>query len=877
MKNTRTKILSIITTVLLLSLVGMMFGAMTVNADDNSASYIFVTATPNPIGINQNIQVVIFMSAVTPDAVEHTGSRWQGVTVDITKPDGSTETRGPLTLDAVASGFILYPATMLGTYTFKANFPGQTIAPFFNPLGLSSTVPIKYAASTSPTVSVTVGQAQAPQPHDVPLPTNFWTRPVNGMNHNWWQISSNWLMPAWGQMSRQFDQGSAYDPYATAPNSAHILWTEPITFGGLAGGEFGGTSFHNGMSYEQFFKPPVIISGRIYYNTIVANEPTATGLGTNGYTTTAHEDFSSITCLDLKTGATIMTIPKASLSFGQIYNYISPNQGGTFAYLWDTNGPDGTWKMYDAWTGQYLLSLKNVPSGTVLLNNAYGGPGEIIIYSLDSTTGTLSMWNSTRVLLPRTPESLNPLSAGINALVGQNPYTWRPEWFFGQTLNANGTTTNMTGTGFAPIISTFDTNGIQWTKQLQSFPTGAGIQQVAFDTIWVMAGTGSSGQVFAAPLHETWASYSMTDGSLKSAPTTLDLVSGLPANVSSYFGGISGQPFISKDGILPVFVKETMQFYAFDLKTGAAAWGPTKALTNAWGIFNWQTDFIADDVFYNWGFDGMVHAYDVKTGNSLFNFDAGSAGTQNPYGVNALYQGILVADGKLFAQTGDHGNGAQPLYQGEMLFAMDSKTGQSLWNMSGWFTQPALADGVMVSQNLYDNQIYAFGRGPSATTVTAPDTAVGTGTTVLIQGTVTDQSKGAKGTPAVSDGVMSDWMAYLYEQQPKPTNANGVPVRLTATRSDGSITSIGTVTSDANGQFKFEWTPSSNGLYTISAAFDGSHSYFGSTAQTGLSVSSAAHTSSAGTSNDTLVIYLLIATIVIIIAIAIAAVIIRKK
>ncbi len=674
MKNSKTKKTIILTLLVLMAVSGLTLGINSaIAANSKSASYIFVTATPNPIGLGQSIQVVIFMSAVTPDAIENTGSRWQGVTVDITKPDGTSDTRGPFTMDAVASGFFLYPADMLGTYKFQAKFPGQTIPPYFSPFGLSSDVPTDYAASQSPTVSVTVTTTPAPAPHDIPLPTSYWTRPVNGMNHNWWQISSNWLMPAWGQMSRQFDQGSAYDPWTQAPDTAHILWTEPITFGGLAGGEFGGTSFHNGMSYEQFFKPPVIIGGRIYYNTIVANEPTAAGLGTNGYTTTTYEEFSSITCMDLYTGEKIMTISQASLSFGQIYNYISPNQGGTFAYLWDTNGPGGTWKMYDAWTGEYMLSLKNVPAGQVMLNNAYGGPGEIIIYSLDSATGTLSMWNSTRVLLPR--------GAGVN------PFTWRPANFLGQTLDSTGTT-NMTVPGY--FITSFDTNGIQWTKQLANFPPGASIQQVAFDTIWVMAGTGSSGQVFAAPLYQTWASYSMTDGSQKSSPASFDLVTGLPANASSYAGGISGQPFITKEGILPIFVKETMQFYAFDLKTGARAWGPTKALTNAWGIFNWQSDFVADDVFYNWGFDGMVHAYDAKTGVSLFDFDAGSAGTMNPYGVNALYQGILVADGKLFAQTGDHGNGAQPLYQGEMLFAMDAKTGQSLWNMSGWFTQPAL-------------------------------------------------------------------------------------------------------------------------------------------------------------------------------------------
>jgi hypothetical protein len=886
MKNSKIEQTVVLSLLVLMTISGLTLGVSSTFAQENakSASYIFVTATPNPIGQGQNIGVVVFMSAVTPDAVEHTGSRWQGVTVDVTKPDGSTETKGPFTLDAVASTFFMQPADMLGTYSFKAKFPGQTIPPFFNPLGLSSDVPIDYGPDESPVVTVTVTTTPALAPYDIPLPTGYWTRPISGMNHNWWQISSNWLMPAWGYMARQFDQGSAYAPYSQAPDSAHVLWTTPITFGGLPGGEFGGTSFHNGMSYEQFFKPPVIISGRIYYNTIVANEPTAAGLGTNSYTTTTYEDQSSITCLDLATGKTIMTIPQASLSFGQIYNYISPNQGGTFAYLWDTNGPEGTWKMYDAWTGQYLLSLKNVPAaGQVLLNSAWGGPGEIIIYSLNSTTGELSMWNSTRVLLPLTPVSLNPASEGINALVGQNPFTWRPEAFLGQTLDSTGVT-EMTIPGFFPLITKFDTNGIQWTKKLDNFPAGGAIQQVAFDTIWVMAGTGNAGQVFTAPLYETWASYSMTDGSQKSGPANINLVEGLPPNASSYFGGISGQPFISKEGILPIYVKETLQFYAFDLKTGSLAWGPTEALTNAWGIFNWQSDFIADNVFYNWGFDGMVHAWDAATGTKLFDFDAGSAGSLNPYGVNALYQGILVADGKLYAQTGDHGNGAQPLYQGEWLYCMEAKTGKSLWTMSGWFTQPALADGIMLSQNLYDNQIWAFGKGPSSVTVTAPNVGVPAGEKILIQGTVTDQSPGktcfgvpTAGTPAVSDASMSDWMAYLYGGQPKPS-ATGVPVKVSATASDGSTTDIGTVISDANGQFKIEWTPGSSGLFTVNAEFLGTNSYYISEAHTGLSIGSAhPTTTTTTTSNDNFVWYLVAATIVLLIAIVAAVIVLRKK
>ena len=55
---------------------------------------------------------------------------------------------------------------------------------------------------------------------------------------------------------------------------------------------------------------------------------------------------------------------------------------------------------------------------------------------------------------------------------------------------------------------------------------------------------------------------------------------------------------------------------------------------------------------------------------------------------------------------------------------------------------PAISDGIMTTLNAYDNQIYAYGMGPSKTTVTAPDIGVTTATPVTITGTVTDISAG---------------------------------------------------------------------------------------------------------------------------------------
>ena len=52
-------------------------------------------------------------------------------------------------------------------------------------------------------------------------------------------------------------------------------------------------------------------------------------------------------------------------------------------------------------------------------------------------------------------------------------------------------------------------------------------------------------------------------------------------------------------------------------------------------------------------------------------------------------------------------------------------------------TANRIAYGIMTTLNAYDNQIYAYGQGPSETTVSAPQTGVTTATPVTITGTVT--------------------------------------------------------------------------------------------------------------------------------------------
>jgi len=168
------------------------------------------------------------------------------------------------------------------------------------------------------------------------------------------------------------------------------------------------------------------------------------------------------------------------------------------------------------------------------------------------------------------------------------------------------------------------------------------------------------------------------------------------------------------------------------------------------------------------------------------------------------------------------------LWRGAQMWAINIDTGELVWKVNGMYRHPMVVDGICVALNSYDGQVYAFGTGPSATTVSAPQTAVARGSAVMITGTVTDQTPASMGTPAISDADMGAWMEYLHMQKVMPQDATGVPVRLTIVDPSGVSTNIATTTSDISGNFGYAYTPNAEGTYKVIASFDGSASYGGS-------------------------------------------------
>jgi hypothetical protein len=191
-----------------------------------------------------------------------------------------------------------------------------------------------------------------------------------------------------------------------------------------------------------------------------------------------------------------------------------------------------------------------------------------------------------------------------------------------------------------------------------------------------------------------------------------------------------------------------------------------------------------------------------------------------------------------------------------------------------------VSSGTLFVGSMYDGSLYNFGKGETAVTVSVSPKTIADSATVLIEGTVTDQSPGAKDTPAVSEASMSAWMEYLYYNKPKPQNATGVPVFLQAVGSDGTVIDITHVTSDIMGHFEYMWKPPAQGVFKILATFEGSESYWESNVSTSVGVTEALEEQTGQSvveTPDNTPMYFAISTIAIIVAIAIVGMLLYRK
>ena len=362
---TKNRIATAIAFFLMTAIAISLFALPVATAQNTSKTYAFIGTTPNPVGVGQ--EVLLHVGITQQLLVTQDG--WTGLTVTVTRPDGTTETLGPFRTDSTGGTGTIYIPSTAGTYKLQTHFPAQT----FNN--------INYQASDSEVVELVVGDVPIALYPGVPLPTEYWTRPIDAQAREWSVIGGNWL--GIGQFADNL-AGSVAPNNDYAPESAHVLWTKPIEYGGLAG-DLGQYSIFGGDAYEGKFAGGVIINGKIFYN----RYNTIGGTNVN----------NTVIAVDLHTGEQLWEKPlitpegqRRTLSFGQVMQFTSFNVQGTFTYLYGTSGT--RWDAFDVTDGRWLFAMTDVPGSSSLL----GPSGEILKYTLNQTGGYMYLWNSSAVI-----------------------------------------------------------------------------------------------------------------------------------------------------------------------------------------------------------------------------------------------------------------------------------------------------------------------------------------------------------------------------------------------------------------------------------------------------------------------------------------------
>lgn len=748
-------------------------------------TYAFCTVTPNPLGVNQQALLWVGIS----DYLYIASDGWEGLTVTVTNPNGDQQTLGPFRTDSTGSTGSMFIPDMVGTYTFQTHFPAQ----WYN----WSEADVWYEASSSDVFELTVTAEPREYYPDMPLPNEYWTRPIDAELRGWYKISGNWL---WGASLNNYPYWNFIAPYNEyAPDSGHILWTEALTFGGVAGGVLGEHAYDFGDAYEGYFLNSVIISGVLFYNRFQSG----------GGTRVEQE----VVAVDLKTGEElwVRNWDNAQLSFGQVFYWDSFNVHGAYAYLWSTSGR--TWNAYDPATGRWVYGLENVPSGST---HIYGPNGEILIYTVNSEDGWMTMWNSTLAVIGPDRE-------------GSGAGSW--------IRNDKG--------------KMFDaTQGIQWNKTIPTDLPGR-VMSVLSDKI--IGGT-----------DDQWSSHlAILRGDYSQTFWCLDIEKGHEGELlfkktwtpSPEDGGSAFIAASAEEGIFIVALKATRQLVALSLETGDQLWGPTESQlpVDAFTIANWRRGVtsIVDGKVISGGMGGRVHAYDARTGNLIWYFDAVDEYTEILWGDNWPLYLSFVADGKVYLHHAEH-SPVDPMPRGAPFICLDLETGNVVWQMSirgvHWGGYPIIGDSTIAMFDGYDNRIYSIGKGPSCTTMAVPQVGIVKGSSITIQGKVTDISPGTQeyaimarfpeGVPAISDASMSEWMNYVYMQFERPANAMGVSVKLEAVDPQGNYKYLGTTQTDSYGNYGFTFKPELAGKYEIIATFEGTNSYYGSASTAYISVDS---------------------------------------
>ena len=794
-----------------------------------------ISVKPEVIGLGQAFLCNVWLNpAVTRDRAIKT------YTFTITQPDNETVTWDQDAELATAATWFNYVADQVGVWKVDVSFSGC----YFNGTTNEATQSAYYRPSTGTQQSITCQQDIVPSWPPAPIPTDYWTRPVDFSLREWWPILGNYPAVYDGTTDPEWDTrypgnnpywSAQYDftPWVQSPHSSHIVWIEQNLQAGVVGGQMGQGG-----------------------NTIGSDLRTSSML-------------STMVCA----GRGYRTVVKPALTL--VDNTTEELQQTTL------------WQSYDVRTGEVFWEItppQRMPT--------------IITYEVSETTAAASAGAVTAYLVYLSTSLLikyDPFTGAMSRNITIEPMRSSTYYKNGYVLSVQDLgsdagedryrlinwTTSGTSNSFASRVVSNTSYARNSLPSVIDWGAGLGATVSGTTTAGVMSGVTVTG-------------YNLYTGDQMWQEVIPD--------VTLYSGSCTVADHGKVAFNLQRIGNQYGAYMAYDLATGHRAW-QSETMPIPWSSTGFGAYGVASayGMIIHPGYAGIT-AINWTDGKIVWNYyQYAPAPFESPYTDDkdietySFNSGVKIADGTVYAYNCEHTT-TFPRTRGWSIAAINIMTGEKDWSIAmpgnaAFGNNPdigSIADGYLTMETALGHFV-VFGKGKSATTVSTPDVVVPQGTGVVIKGTVLDLSPAQPNTPCVAKESMTLQMEYLHLQQSiyglwGNETMVGVPVTLTAIGADNSVYDLGVATTNGySGAYSFTWTPPAEGSYEIYATFDGTEAYGSSSSNVALAVGPAPEPypepiePAAPVDNSMLLYGILVAVIIAIVLALIALVVIFQK